>query len=430
MKFKVLKESVLLEDKVVKFGGKTYPDFGWCVIMCGGPGSGKSSTLKSLVPINAKIYDVDAVKQFVVRHGEVVDNELIVNNKHFPLGDIKEPYNLKNPDYVSFLHKNLKPLTNKMRDNIYKNMAGNANSERLPNLAFDIAGSDINDFENIIFNLAPLGYKFCIVWVFNTLDRALLNNSMRDRTGNRELVIKKYGDVLTTIPYFMNRKDLIEYVNDFWMVLPVDYNPNEDKYRFVKEDNVRKININDSLAELTDDLVDMISSQQAVVNNMSVNEDFDMIDNNSRFEFIDKKIVYDYDGFTTDYTMYYDNENDEYIFIFGDSDTYSPDNTDPDWVEDSEEAAYEWFDEFTGYDESDELTEDLDNQNELTVADIKSFYNKVINGLNNLQNKYENESSKVSDIVMGTWENQLDAINELRSSLEYVVDQLFPNSTL
>ena len=32
---------IINEDKVVKFNNKVYPNFGWCVIMAGGGGSGK-----------------------------------------------------------------------------------------------------------------------------------------------------------------------------------------------------------------------------------------------------------------------------------------------------------------------------------------------------------------------------------------------------
>ena len=39
-------ESVLTEDKQVKFGGEVSPKYGWCVIYAGGPASGKSSSEK------------------------------------------------------------------------------------------------------------------------------------------------------------------------------------------------------------------------------------------------------------------------------------------------------------------------------------------------------------------------------------------------
>lgn len=256
-------KQILTEDKVVKFDNQTYPKFGWCVIMCGAPGSGKSTVLNNLVPIDAKVYNPDYIKEFSVEHGDIVGDNLVIGNKKYSLDDIKPPYTLKNPDYVSFLHKKLKPLNNKLKSNLYK-MGIDADNGRLPNIAFDIAGSDIADFENIFINLAPLGYKFCVVWVFNTLERALVNNANRDRTGNRELIISKYFDVLSTIPNFMRRSDLVQYVQDFWIVLPTEYdiNTKDGKHKYIKADNVRKIDITNNKAQLTYELSDMIFDQQ------------------------------------------------------------------------------------------------------------------------------------------------------------------------
>lgn len=64
------------------------------------------------------------------------------------------------------------------------------------------------------------------------------------------------------------------------------------------------------------------------------------------------KTVIDADGFTTDYVLYYDSENDKWICIFGDRDVYNPYNTEPDYETDSREDAYEWFDSYEGITES------------------------------------------------------------------------------
>lgn len=64
------------------------------------------------------------------------------------------------------------------------------------------------------------------------------------------------------------------------------------------------------------------------------------------------KTVMDSDGFTTDYVLYYDTENDKWICIFGDRDVYTPYNTEPDYETDSREDAYEWFDSYEGITES------------------------------------------------------------------------------
>lgn len=90
---------------------------------------------------------------------------------------------------------------------------------------------------------------------------------------------------------------------------------------------------------------------------------------------IDSKQVKDSDGLWTDYTMYKrvettkdnwsaflkspdskkckipDDFNTRYIFVLGDSDYYEPEIDTPDYKCETEEEAYEWFDNYTGFDE-------------------------------------------------------------------------------
>lgn len=74
------------------------------------------------------------------------------------------------------------------------------------------------------------------------------------------------------------------------------------------------------------------------------------------YEYIKSKDVNDYDGWRTEYTMYYDLINDRYVFVFGDSDLYDPNDgyEEFDWECDSEAEANEWFDNYSGYDDLDE----------------------------------------------------------------------------
>lgn len=74
-----------------------------------------------------------------------------------------------------------------------------------------------------------------------------------------------------------------------------------------------------------------------------------------RYEFIDTKIVLDSDGSTTDYTMYYDNVRDRYVFVFGDSEVYTPYDGEGyfDFECETEEEAREWFDAYVGPGEND-----------------------------------------------------------------------------
>lgn len=53
----------LVEDKVVKFDGKMFPKFGWCVILMGGGGSGKGTAFNSLIPIEGAYLNIDNLKE-------------------------------------------------------------------------------------------------------------------------------------------------------------------------------------------------------------------------------------------------------------------------------------------------------------------------------------------------------------------------------
>ena len=76
-----------------------------------------------------------------------------------------------------------------------------------------------------------------------------------------------------------------------------------------------------------------------------------------RYERIKSKSVPDFNGFYTDYTMYYDNEEDKFVFIFGDNDIYDPYNSEPDWECETEEEAEDWYDDYNGFE--DDLNENL-----------------------------------------------------------------------
>lgn len=74
----------------------------------------------------------------------------------------------------------------------------------------------------------------------------------------------------------------------------------------------------------------------------------------SRYKRLERKSVYDSDGFTTDYVLYYDYYEDKYFTMFGDEDLYAPniDYADADF--DTYEQAKEWFDNYEGFTDEDE----------------------------------------------------------------------------
>lgn len=57
----------------------------------------------------------------------------------------------------------------------------------------------------------------------------------------------------------------------------------------------------------------------------------------------DHKYISDFDGFRTDYTLWYNELSDEWCTIFGDNDLYHPWDSTHDEDFETEEQAYEWF---------------------------------------------------------------------------------------
>jgi len=79
------------------------------------------------------------------------------------------------------------------------------------------------------------------------------------------------------------------------------------------------------------------------------------------FTEIASKQVPDSDGFLTDYTMYRDTETGEYVFVFGDKDIYKPEQGDFDWSCDTEEEAWDWYNDYTGFADGQDSDDDDDD---------------------------------------------------------------------
>lgn len=64
------------------------------------------------------------------------------------------------------------------------------------------------------------------------------------------------------------------------------------------------------------------------------------------WEELDHKYVYDTDGFTTDYTLYFNTVTGQYVTVFGDRELYNPEDSDFDMEFDSEQEARDWFESY------------------------------------------------------------------------------------
>lgn len=260
-------EDMLIEDKSVKFEGQVNPAFGWCVIMCGGSGVGKSTAFDYLVPINARKYDVDELKQYTLKTSELDGNKLILKNgEEIDLNGIKEPYTLSNPAFNNLIHQKTAPLAKKVKQNIL-GMGANTSPERLPNIVFDITGSNIDDFQSIIITIKPLGYKIAIVWVLGEIERAIEQNKARDREVPLDTLIYKHNNSFNTITHIFSDKEMLHNINEFWIILQTIFNPKDkvDTQRYINLPNVYKINSKEDVINLPNRIQGMINRQRKVI---------------------------------------------------------------------------------------------------------------------------------------------------------------------
>lgn len=83
-------------------------------------------------------------------------------------------------------------------------------------------------------------------------------------------------------------------------------------------------------------------------------DEYEYEDELDNWEQVDRKSIPDYDGFTTDYTLWHNWADDTWACILGDNELYNPINTEPDAEFDDEDEAREWFDEYRGFEDEDD----------------------------------------------------------------------------
>lgn len=275
-------EDYLKEDKVVKFGGETHPKFGWCVIMCGGSGVGKSTAYKYLVPIDARKYDVDALKDPSMWTIESDGWDDILTFPYRPgvkynldAEGIPGPYTLDNKQFVSFLHKVTKDTANHLKDSIL-GMAKSSDPNRLPNIAFDITGDKTEKIMQIVSTVKPLGYKVAVVWVIGDVDVAIEQNNNRLRKVDDTLLLTKHRDVLNALQNIKTTPALFKQIDDIWLIMQVSYDitihkdaedkgkefsrAQDERVRYVAEPNVYRIDTMSQILHLPEVAADMINS--------------------------------------------------------------------------------------------------------------------------------------------------------------------------
>lgn len=217
-----LDEQLLDEDKMVKYDGEISPKFGWCVILLGGPGSGKGYSRNHYMNIDAKVVDVDELKNPTTMKKLGLWSAI---EKQFPN---EEDRDVDNDTFTSAAHNLTKPYASKAKKQAL-DMGKHAHPDRLPNILFDITGDSLRKINKIIAEVKPLGYKVALVAVLSEIEDAVTNNFSRKRTVKRDIFIEKHEKVLLTLSEIFNT-DLDKRVDEMWLIDASARNNRESVY--------------------------------------------------------------------------------------------------------------------------------------------------------------------------------------------------------
>lgn len=155
-------------------------------------------------------------------------------------------------------------------------------------------------------------------------------------------------------------------------------------------------------------------------------DDYDIDDYSEWYELASKSVT-DSDGFLTDYTLYeYQGRRDDveypYLCMFGDKDLYEPDEGYADWSGETEEEAWDWF---NNYGEEDGYTTDAIDSSECIECDYDEGAPYVANiSEEEIDRLYEiAEMYNTSDPVSGDWDTETEhEMNTIAKEFEISLD--------
>ena len=167
-----------LEEKLIMYGqGKRY---GQIVFLAGGAGSGKGFAISNFMEKEKfKIRDVDEWKKAFQKMADL-------KGKYPEIKGLK----LKNPKDVYKLHMFVKEKG--VKDKSLDLLLRDVNTDRLPNIMFDITMKDANDIGGVLPKLIGAGYdpkNIHLTWVLTNYAVAIVNNRNRERVVPEDIML-------------------------------------------------------------------------------------------------------------------------------------------------------------------------------------------------------------------------------------------------
>ena len=174
----MLKFRQYLEEKLIMYGqGKRY---GQIVFLAGGAGSGKGFAISNFMEKEKfKIRDVDEWKKGFLK--------LAQTRKQF--SELKG-LQLRNPKDVYKLHMFVKEKG--IKDKSLDLLLRDSNTDRLPNIMFDITMKDASDIGSVLPKLIEAGYdpkNIHLTWVLTNYAVAIVNNRNRERVVPEDIML-------------------------------------------------------------------------------------------------------------------------------------------------------------------------------------------------------------------------------------------------
>ena len=174
----MLKFRQYLEEKLIMYGqGKRY---GQIVFLAGGAGSGKGFAISNFMEKEKfKIRDVDEWKKGFLK--------LAQTKKQF--SELKG-LQLRNPKDVYKLHMFVKEKG--IKDKSLDLLLRDSNTDRLPNIMFDITMKDASDIGSVLPKLIEAGYdpkNIHLTWVLTNYAVAIVNNRNRERVVPEDIML-------------------------------------------------------------------------------------------------------------------------------------------------------------------------------------------------------------------------------------------------
>lgn len=206
---KSLKEYIL-ERLQINFGSAK-SEYGQCIILAGGPGSGKGYIERNHILANYKIMNVDDLKKKYIK----LQKKGLIDDEY--------QYDLTKPEDTFALHAKVKQhgWKNKERKHFWASQNSKVNKESLANILFDMVAGDPEDVLEIIAMAKPIGYKITLIWICANMQSAIEGNAKRDRKVPLSVLEKGHKEAYETINAILDNKypEITDGIDYMWIAL-------------------------------------------------------------------------------------------------------------------------------------------------------------------------------------------------------------------